>query len=32
MFCFYTLWKRQKTFGFPSFSGVIEIEHLAKMS
>ena len=27
MFCFYTPWKRQKTFGFPTLSKAEEIEH-----
>ena len=31
MFHFYTLWKRQKAFGFLMFSSGIEIERLAKM-
>ena len=31
MFYFYTPRKRQKTFGFLSFSGIIEIEHWAEM-
>ena len=28
---FYTLWKRQKTFGFLAFSGGIEMWHWTKM-
>ena len=31
IFHFYTPWKRQKTKGFLTFSGVIEIEYWAKM-
>ena len=31
MFHFYTTWKRQKTFGFLTFSRGIEMEHWAKM-
>ena len=31
LFYFYTPWKHQKTFGFLTFSGVIEMEHWAKM-
>ena len=31
MFHFYTPWKRQKTFSFLTFSGVIELEHWAKI-
>ena len=31
MFHFYTLWKRQKTFGFLTFLGSIEIEYWAIM-
>ena len=31
MFHFYTPWKRQKTFSFLTFSGVIEMEHWAKI-
>ena len=31
MFYFYTPWKRQKTFGFLTFSGGIEIEYWARM-
>ena len=32
MFHFYTPRKREKTFGFLTVSGVIEMEHWAKMS
>ena len=31
MFQFYTPWKRQKTFGFLTFSGGIEMERWVKM-
>ena len=31
MFPFYTPWKRQKTFGFLTFSGGIESEHWPEM-
>ena len=31
MFDFYTRWKRQKTFSFLTFSGVIEMEHWGRM-
>ena len=31
MFYFYTLWKRQKTFGFLTFSEGIEMWHWTKM-
>ena len=31
MFHFYTAWKRQKTFGFLTFSGGVEFEHWARM-
>ena len=31
MFHFYTPWKRQKTFGFLTFSGSIEMSHCTKM-
>ena len=31
MFYFYTLWKRQKTFGFLAFSGGIDMKHQTKM-
>ena len=31
MLNFYTPWKRQKTFGFLTFSGGIEMKHWAKM-
>ena len=31
MFHFYTPWKRQKIFGFLTFSGGIELKHWAKM-
>ena len=31
MIHFYTPWKRQNTFGFLTFSGGIEMNHMAKM-